>query len=146
MNNFKQWLSEQSKMTLVFAGAVIGGLFFIVFLNPRNSDFYIAAGQEVALAKQICIESRAYVQREPRRLKLGQNILDDIPVNGSVPKLRYVGYPRVMFMHNGYGHKSSQKEFYCTFTDPRGANKSGSSHYFYDYNTGNWVERTRTRR
>lgn len=146
MDDFKRWLKSESKFKLLIAGALIIGVLFIAFFNPRDADYLKAVAEEIEIAKQICMNSSSTVLNNMERLKLDNNKLDDIPVNGEIPNLKYVRTPKVIFMHNGYARAGSKKELYCTFPDPRGSNEFGSGTYFYDYEDRMWVGKTRTRR
>lgn len=146
MDDFKRWLKEQSKFKLGVAGAIIVTVLYVIFLNPRDSEYFKNVAKEIEIAKQICINSSKSVLNNMERLKLDNNKLDDIEVNGKIPELKYVRIPEVIFMHNGYARAGQKKELYCTFPDPRGSNEFGSGNYFYDYEDRMWVAKTRTRR
>lgn len=146
MEKIKLWLEDQSPAKLVIAGVFIIGIPFFIFSQPRGAEYQKLVAAEVEIAKKICIEAFDYILAEPERLKITGNKLNDIPVNGEIPRLKYVEYPRVLFLHNGYANINTMEEFYCTFRDPRGTNEYGSSSYFYDYNKMAWVARARTRR
>lgn len=144
-DKFKRSLEEQSKLKLAIGAVIAGLLFTLIFFNPRDKEFMKEVTIEIEIAKQICEQSRETILGERSRLKLGNNILNDIPIDGKIPIFRHMYYPKVMFMRNGFGTDDSIEELYCTFSDPRGANEYGSGNYYYDYKTLQWVARTKTR-
>lgn len=146
MDDFKRWLKEQSRFKLVIAAGIIIFVLYIFFLTPRSSGYLKAVAAEIEIAKQICINSEEMVIGNIQKLKLDSNILNDVPVNGEIPKLKYVPYPKIIFMRYGYSRNKDGEELYCTFKDPRGTNEYGASAYYYDYKKKQWVNRTRTRR
>lgn len=144
-NSIKRYVEEQSKAKLIFGAVIVVGLIILVFFNPRDKNYMRAVAAEVEIAKRICLNAANIVQTDTSRLKIGNNTLNDIPVDGKIPVLRYVEYPKVMFFRNGFARHENIDELFCTFKDPRGTNEFGSGHHYYDYKTSQWKARTRTR-
>jgi hypothetical protein len=92
------------------------------------------------LAMMICEESQALMYEFTDRLKMDDNILDKIPINGQIIRLELVEYPKVLLFSQGFEHTQKDDELFCSFKDPR----SGKS-YFYSYNTRTWDTKSRTR-
>jgi hypothetical protein len=133
----------QSKPKLVVGGMIVLAFLALVIINPYDGEYYMAVEEELPLAMAICENSAEWVRENPERLKMTQNNLDHIEVNGEIPKLKYIKYPRALILHDGYGHANAQVEIYCTFQDPRGG---GGKTYFYDYRRAGWVDKTLSRR
>lgn len=135
-------LKHESKLKLVFAGAVLLTVLFVILYNPRDQQYFEDVGKEILVARKICENSIKWVETNPDSLKLSKNKLDHIKVDGQPVTLKLVKYPRIIFLHTGYKHKGAQNELYCTFSDPR----DSSVKYFFDYETESWVNKTLTRR
>lgn len=142
MNNWKddirQWLKSQPRFKLGVAALIIVVLPVFIFSRPQGSDFRRHATQEIEIARKICIVSYDHVMANPDRLKMDNNVLNDIPVDGEIPRLKYVRYPKVVYMHNGFARINTEESFYCVIEDPRGVNEYGTSAYYYDYKDRSW--------
>lgn len=133
------FLKDQSKGKLILAALIVIGIISALFLNPHDAEYHQAVQAEIEIAKKLCEQSRDIVVNNMDRLKLDDNQLRDIPVDGQVPEFRYIGIPRAVLFHSGFAYAGSYKELYCTFKDPRGAVNGPSASYFYDYNEQKWV-------
>ncbi len=138
----RKLIDRHSKGKLIIAAAIMGLIIYLVLYNPRDNTFYVESEIEVALARKICENSVQWIENNMDRLKLDNNDLRHIPVQGRQVILKHVKYPKIIFLHTGYKHSNANNELYCSFKDPRNA----SIHYFFDYGTQGWVERTRTKR
>lgn len=137
-DDIRRWMKTQSRYRLGLAAFVVIALPVFMLLRPQGSDFRKSATQEIEIAKQICISAFDLIMEDPERLKMSKNVLDYVPVNGAIPKLKYVQYPKVVFMHNGFARINTEQSLYCVFNDPRGTNEFGTETYFYDYMDGTW--------
>ncbi len=135
-------IKYESNFKLVIAGLVVLGVVFMIFYNPYDEDYMQEVEKEIIVAKKLCENSREYILRNVNRLKLSDNVLDNIKVDGKLVKFEHLKHPQVLFFHTGYGHKNAGNELFCNFSDPRDKSKD----YFYDYDIGSWVNRMRTRR
>lgn len=143
--NVKKWLKNQSKSRLIPAGLIVFALLYIT-LGPRfGREYQIQIYNELQLAAAICKNSRKWALTNPGRLKLGQGDLRHIPVNGRHIELKYVDYPKVMFLNSGIkkttGRRTAQ-DIYCVYADPRVA----GDRKYYKYDEQIWVDKVRFRR
>lgn len=139
----KEFIDDQPRPRLFFGAVIVLGLLGLIIFNPDNQDYYMKVQEEIPLAMSICENAADWVRANPERLKMTQNVLKDLPVNGEIIKLKYIKYPRAIILHDGYAHPNAQVELFCTFTDPRG--RAGKD-YFFDYYSGTWVDKTMLRR
>lgn len=136
--NIREWRKSQSRFKLAVAGCIVIALPLFILSRPQGAEFRKQATQEIEMAKKICVIAYDEIRMNPDRLKMDRNTLNDIPVNGSVPRLKYVDYPKVMYMHNGFARINTTESFYCVINDPRGRNEYGTNAYYYDYKDRSW--------
>jgi hypothetical protein len=136
--NFLDWIKSQSRYKLFVAGVIIIALPVLILSRPQGAEFRKRATEEIEMAKQICIAAHNEVTANPQRLKLDENTLNDIPVNGQIPKLKYVEYPKVIYTHGGFARMNTSQSIYCAIKDPRGRNEYGTNTYYYDYQDRSW--------
>ncbi len=137
------FIREESNFKLLVAAAVIGGVSYVVFYNPYDKEYYTEVERELGLARLICENSEEWVLSNEEHLKMDDNTLDRIRVNGQLIKLEHVKYPKAVLLHDGFHHPNAQIEFYCTFEDPRG---NTGREFFYDYHRHTRVDKTISRR
>ena len=135
-------LKHESNFKLFIAGTIVLIILVIAFNDPYDEEYLQEVERELIIAKNICESSVNYVAKHSKKLKLGNNVLDKIPVNGKIYKLEHVDYPKVLFFHTGYKHKNAGNELYCSSSDPRGSSKD----FFFDYEYRRWVKQMRMRR
>lgn len=130
----------------IIAGFIVLSVVYAILFNPRGREYSREVDEEIKIAMRICENSQDYVMNNRERLKLSNNKLDDIPVEGVIPRLRHVRTPEVILLHSGYRHANARQAFFCTFNDPRGKAADSSSGYYYDYTQRAWVDTALNRR
>lgn len=142
---YKEFINRHSKIKICLLIAILLMIPTFALLNSKGVDYYVQVEQEIVIARKICEESRDVVLNDKKKLKFFHNTLNYISIDGQIPQLQYIKYPKAIYKHNGYAKNDYHIDLYCTFRDPRGAGATGDDHYYYDYRRGIWIESTDTR-
>lgn len=139
------WAGIQSmpKAKLIPALMVIGFLIYVVVGGAYGRDYHRNLDREINIARALCENSRRLVLNELERLKLGNNILREVEVNGKTQSFEYIAFPKVVFLDTGFGrigNRAAEQDVFCTFEDPRSRKE-----YYYSYDKGAWADRVRLR-
>ena len=140
---FLDRLRTEPKSKIIIAAIIILGLLYVLLYNPYDKDYLEAVEKEIPLAQALCESSVDWVLNNSDSLKLDNNTLDHIRVDGELVKLKHIKYPKAILLHDGFLHPGAQVEFFCTFREPRAY---GEQSYFYDYRRRIWVDKTIARR
>ena len=140
----KDWYDDQPKSRIFMAALIIVGIGYVIFGFGYGKDYHDQVNRELELARMICETSEEYVQSNPDRLKMGKADLKNLTYDGERIKLKYVKYPKVVFMESGFSNLNKRKtarDVYCFYTDPR----DSTANNYYNYETKTWQNKIRFR-
>lgn len=140
MTDLIDYIKSQSRAKMTIAGMLVAGILFMALLSPRDPKYFEAVQKEIQLAMLICEESEEWIYEYTDELKMDDNVLDEVKVNGRHIQLKLVEYPKVLLFSQGFEHTRKRDELFCSFQDPR-----SGAHYFYSYKTKTWEQKSRTR-
>ena len=146
IGDFRRWVGDQPKSRFIVALLIILSAGYVILGFGYDEDYHQQVEYEKKLATLICENSRRWVLSDTTRLKHGQADLSQLKVKGKTIKLERVKYPEVLFLDSGIRKinfkGNTANDLFCHFKDPR----RSSLEYFYNYKTGEWVDKVRFRR
>lgn len=141
---WKKQFGRMSKFQRIFIILLIAAALYVMFSDRFTQAHRNEVETELGLARMICENSYDWVSRNRDRLKMGEEDIKNLTVNGKHITLKHVAYPTVLFTDTGIREIDGRANtgFYCTFVNPL----SRTQRFFYDYEKREWVRRAGFRR
>ena len=137
-------VKEQPKIRLIAAALIIAGIVYVIFGGAYGKKYHEGVQRELRIAATLCENSLPYVAQNEAYLKLGNDFLKNVKVNGKLQKFEYIKHPKIVFYDTGFGkigNRPAETDLFCSFKDPR-----TNQNYYFKYDTGKWVDKVRLRR
>ena len=141
----KSRIKSISKAKKIFALIVFAAIIAMIIYRPYGAEYAAEVDKEIVIAQKICESTRDFAFNNLSALKMDENLLRRVKVDGKEVKFKHIKHPRILFFHDGFVHPNSQVELFCHIKDPRTDFMRDTNEYFYDYRRQKWVSNTRTR-
>ncbi len=137
---YRDFLENHSAGRLFTAGALLAGIAYAVYINPKDTSYFDAVEKEIVVAMRLCEESEDWLYTSTDHLKMDKNVLNQVLLDGQKVHFKHLKHPEVLLFSQGFEHTRETDELFCSFKDPR----SGRA-FYYSYKHKRWEERSRTR-